>query len=151
MHCLWDFIAEYSSTSSQFIRKRLPTKVYKDLTWWNKFVPTFNGVLFFETKSRHIIQVYIDACFQELGGFYYFGHKLFWDQTIQTLEQSKAFMTSISSWNYINIHKLGVPLVEFDIWAESWYQCKVILYTNNTIVFNGLTNLMLCDPSNKPL
>ena len=151
MRCLWDFIAEYPSTSSQFTRRRLSTEVREDLTWWNEFLPTYNGVLFFDPRSCPTIQVYTDACPQGLGGFYYFGHELFWDQTISTLEQSKAFMTPTSSSSHINVHELEALLVAFDIWAQSWHQSKVIVYTDNTTAFNGLTNLTLGGPGNKPL
>ena len=151
MRCLWDFIAEYPSASSQFTRRRLPAEVYEDLTWWNSFLPTYNGVLFFDPRSRPAIQVYTDACPQGLGGFYYFGHELFWDQTIPTLEQSKAFITPTSSTSHINVHELEALLVAFDIWAKLWHQCKVIVYTDNTTAYNGLTNLTLRGPGNKPL
>lgn len=67
MRCLWDFIAKYPSTSSQFTRRRLSTEVREDLTWWNEFLPKYNGVLFFDPQSRLIIQVYTDAYPQGLG------------------------------------------------------------------------------------
>ena len=95
--------------------------------------------------------MYTDACPQRLGGFYYFGHELFWDQTISTLEQSKAFITSSSSASHINVHELEGLLVTFDIWAKLWHQCKVIVYTDNTTAYNSLTNLTLRSPANKPL
>ena len=151
MRCLWDFIAQYPSASSQFTKRRLPSEVCEDLIWWNQFLPTYNGVFFFDAQSRPTIQVYTDACPQGLGGFYYSGHELFWNQTIPILEQSKAFITPTSSSSHINVHKLGALLVAFDIWAQSWQQCNVIIYTDNIIAFNSLTKLTLYRPSKKSL
>ena len=151
MRRLWNFIAEYPPASSQFTRRRLPLEVYEDLTWWNKLLPTYNGVLFFDAQSRPTIQVYTDACPEGLGGFYYSGGELFWDQTIPALEQKKAFIIPTSSSSHINVHELEALLVAFDIWAKSWHKCKVIVYTDNTTAFNGLSNLTLRGPGNKPL
>ena len=53
--------------------------------------------------------------------------------------------------SHINVHELEALLVAFDIWAQSWHQSKVIVYTDNTTAFNGLTNLTLRGPGNKPL
>lgn len=151
MRCLWDFIAEYPSTSSQFVRRRLSSEVREDLTWWSEFLPTYNGVLFFDPRSRPTIQVYTDAYLQGLGSFYSFGHELFWDQTIPTLEQNKAFLAPIGSSAHVSVHELEALLVAFGIWACSWQQSKVITYTDNTTAFSGLTNLTLRGPGNKPL
>ena len=67
------------------------------------------------------------------------------------LEQSKAFIIPTSSSSHINVYELEALLVAFDIWAQSWQQCKVIVYTDNTTTFNGLTILILCGPGNKLL
>lgn len=60
-------------------------------------------------------------------------------------------MIPISSSSYINVHELEALLVVFDIWAKSEHQSKVIVFINNTTAFNGLTNLTLRGPGNKPL
>ena len=132
MRRLWDFIAEYPSSSTQFTRRRLSPDVLEDLTWWNELLPRYNGVLFFDSQARPVFQVYTDACLEGLGGFFYSGSELFWDQTIPTLEQSKAFIAPVEDSTHINVHELEALLVAFHLWAPNWQQSKVIIYTNNT-------------------
>ena len=79
MRRLWDFIAEYPSSSTQFTRRRLSPDIFEDLTWWNKLLPKYNGILFFDSQARPIFQVYTDACLEGLGGFFYSGSELFWN------------------------------------------------------------------------
>ena len=82
---------------------------------------------------------------------HYSGSELFWDQTIPTLEQSKAFIAPVEDSTHINVHELEALLVAFHLWAPNWQQSKVIIYTDNTTAYNGLTNLTLRGLANKPL
>ena len=119
MRRLWDFIAEYPSSSTQFTRRRLSPDIFEDPTWWNKLLPKYNGVLFINSQARPVFQVYIDACLERLGRFFHSSFKLFWDQTIPILEQSMAFIALLKDSRHINVHKLEVLLVAFYIWVPN--------------------------------
>ena len=75
MQRLWDFVNEFPYTATKLTKKRIPTWVREDLAWWNKFLSTYNGVLFYDTFSRHTISLYIDACFYGLGDFIFKGKR----------------------------------------------------------------------------
>ena len=115
MRRLWDFIAEYPSSSTQFTRRRLSPDVLEDLTWWNELLSRYNGVLFFDSQARPVFQVYIDACLEGLSGFFYSGSELFCDQNIPTFEQSKAFIAPVEDSTHINVHELEALLVVFHL------------------------------------
>lgn len=151
MRHLWDFVASYPRLSSQFTQKRLTAEIREDLIWWNELLPTHNGVLFFDNQARPVFQLYTDACLEGLGGFYYLGDKLFWDQTTSSVEQKHAFIASISNSTHINIHELDALLVAFNLWVTQWQKSKLIIYTDNTTAYNGLQNLTLRGSANKPL
>lgn len=78
MRKLWDFVASYPHASSRFTKRRIPSEVRLDLEWWNKLLPAYNGVQFFDTKTREIVQLYTDASLHGLDGFYYKHDTCFW-------------------------------------------------------------------------
>lgn len=49
MRRLWDFVNEYPRTATKLTRRRIPMWVRENLEWWNNLLPTYNGVLFFDT------------------------------------------------------------------------------------------------------
>lgn len=71
MRRLGDFINLYPRDGPRTMLRRIPAWVREDLEWWNKLFPTYNGVLFFDTKSRESKSFYTDACLYGLGGFYF--------------------------------------------------------------------------------
>lgn len=70
MRRLWDFINHYFCGGPRSTLKRIPAWVREDLERWNKLLPTYNGVLFFDTRDRPAQTLYTDACLYSLGGFY---------------------------------------------------------------------------------
>ena len=85
-------------------------------------LPKCNGLLFFDSQARPVFQVYTDACLEELGGFFYSGSELFWDQTTPALEQSRAFIASVQDSTQINVHELEALLVASHTWTSNWQQ-----------------------------
>jgi hypothetical protein len=73
MRRLWSFIASYPPAIPQAHRRRIPVEVAEDLRWWSLLLPKFNGVLFFDNKSRPIFHLFTDASQVGLGGFWYLG------------------------------------------------------------------------------
>ena len=71
MRRLWDFINYFPQMGPRTTLRRIPVWVKKDLEWWNKLLPAYNGVLFFDTKKRRTQTLYTDACLYVLGGFHF--------------------------------------------------------------------------------
>ena len=85
---LWDLINHYPRRGPKFTIRRIPAWVRKDVEWWNKLLPKYNGVLFFNTMNKESQTVYTHACLYGLSGFY-FGGRQAWEQVKVT--QSDAF------------------------------------------------------------
>ncbi len=85
---LWDFINHYPCVATMSTLRRISVWVREDLEWWNKLLPTYNGVLFFDNKNRVTQTLYTDACLYDLSGFYFEGRQT-WEQV--KVNQSDAF------------------------------------------------------------
>lgn len=59
------------STENKRSEEYLPG-IGEDLEWWNKLLPVYNGVHFFDicTGSRETQSLYTDACLYGLGEFF---------------------------------------------------------------------------------
>ncbi len=75
MRRLWDFINHYPRDATRSTLRRIPAWVREDLEWWNKLFPTYNGVLFFDTRNRVTQTLYTDKCLYGLGVFYFEGRQ----------------------------------------------------------------------------
>lgn len=151
MRKLWDFIASYPAGSSRFAKRRIPVYVRADLQWWNELLPMYNGIHFFDTKERKTVQLYTDASLQGLGGFYYENNNRFWSQVTSAILQNNAFAVPIISVTHINIHELEAILLAMETWAKDWSQAELIMYTDSTTAFDGLTHHTLRGEANSPL
>ena len=75
MRRLWDFISHYPRGGPKSTLRRIPAWVREHLEWWNKLLPKYNGVTFFDTKNRETQTLYTDACLYGLGGFHFGGRQ----------------------------------------------------------------------------
>ena len=153
MRKLWDFVASFPLNSSQFTKRRIPSEVRADLEWWNKLLPSHNGVQFFDTETRRTVQLYTDASLQGLGGFYYIDgtDNHFWSDIILDIPQTQAFAAPITRPAHINVHELQAILLALETWGEQWSQSELILYTDSSTAFNGLNRHTLRGDANLPL
>ncbi len=129
MRRLWDFINDYPCDATRSTLRRIPVWVWEDLEWWNKLLPTYNGVLFFDTRNRVTQNLYTDACLYGLVGFYFEGRQA-WENV--KVNQSDAFCAIVQGKSLpanrkmkknpddpsINIHEVEAILLAFQIWTE---------------------------------
>lgn len=150
MRKLWDFVSSYPSGCSQFLKRRIPSEVRLDLQWWNELLPVYNGIQFFDTQARESIQLYTDASLQGLGGFYYRNDIQPWSD-IEYIAQEQAFAVPITVPSHINIHELEAILLAMEAWGGHWSRTKLIIHTDSSTAFNGLTRNTLRGTANSPL
>lgn len=126
----------------------------EDLELWNKLLPTYNGVLFFNTSSRHTISLYTNACLYGLGGFFFKG-KGNWPAA--AIHQANAFQAVVDKKILppnrkmrkdpnnpsINVHKMKAILLAFQVWAPAWYRKRVIVHTDSMTAASGLEDSIL--------
>ncbi len=129
MRRFWDFINHYPRDATRSTLRRIQVGVRKDLEWWNKLLPTYNGVLFFNTRNRVTQTLYNDACLYGLGGFYFESQQA-WEQV--KVNQSDGFCGIVKGKSLpanrkmkgnpddpsINVHEVETILLAFQIWAE---------------------------------
>ncbi len=128
MRRLWDFINHFPRAGPRTILRKIPAWVREDLEWWNKLLPAYNGVLFFDTTKKKIQTLYTDVYLYGLGWFYFKGSQP-WEQAyISQLQacyaivQGKALpanrkMKKNLDDPSINIHKVEAILLAFQAWA----------------------------------
>ena len=162
MRRLSDFINHYLRGGPKSTLRRIPAWVREDLEWWNKLLPKYNGVLFFDTRNRETQTLYTDASLYGLGGFY-FGSRQACEQVKVT--QSHAFYALMqgktlpanrkikknSNDPSINVHEVEAILLAFQIWATRWSQQRLRVFTDSTNTFSSLLKFTLTAPPNAPL
>ncbi len=156
---LWDFINYYPRDVTRSTLRRIPVWVREDLEWWNKLLPIYNGVLFFDNRNRVTQTLYTDACLYGLSGFYFEGRQA-WEQV--KVNQSDAFCAIVERKSLpasrkikknpdnpsINIHKVEAILLAFQIWAEKWSGQRLRVFTDSTTAHSGLREFTLKGPPN---
>ena len=162
MRRLWDFINHFPRDRLKTTLRRIPAWVREDLEWWNKLLPTYNGVLFFDTRCRETQSLYTDACLYGLGGFYFKGLQS-WEQA--DIIQKNAFRAVVQGKVLpenrkmrknpddpsINVHEVEAILLAFQVWAPKWQKQRLKVYTDSTTAFSGLREYTLKGPANAPL
>ena len=168
MRRLWVFVAySYPPTAPKTMKRRIPFGVRQDLIWWNRFLPDFNGVLFFDKLERENVILYTDATLEGLAGFFYKNDKRSWEHV--TVSQECAFISKVRHLEPcqkrknvanrelrgvnpdINIHEVEAVLLAFQTFAQKWPQYKAIIYTDNTSVKSEIDRSTLKGPANTPL
>ncbi len=129
MRRLWDFTNHYPRDGTRSYLRRIPVWVREDLEWWNKLLPTYNRVLFFDTRNRVTQILYTDACLYDLSRFYFEGRQA-WEQV--KVNQSDAFCAIVKEKSLpangrmkknpddpsVNVHEVEAILLAFQIWVE---------------------------------
>ncbi len=162
MRRLWDFINHYPRDVTRSTLRRIPVWMREDLEQWNKLLPTYNGVLFFDTRNRVTQTLYTYACLYGLSGFYFEGRQA-WEQV--KVNQSDAFCAIVQGKSLsanrkmkknpddpsINVHEVEATLLAFQIWAEKWSSQRLRVFTDSTNAHSGLREFTLKGPLNAPL
>lgn len=142
---------------SRTAKRRIPTEIRGDLLWWNRLLPEFNGVLFFDETHRETVQFYTDASLCGLGGFYYKTTDTLW--TSAHISQSQAFIVKTQNFGRPQTEHVQDPQsinvfeveAAFELWAKSWTRHRVIIYTDSSTAESGLLKNTLIGQSNAPL
>lgn len=162
MRRLWDFINHYPCDAPRSTLRRIPAWVREDLEWWNKLLPTYSGVLFFDTKNRVTQTLYPDACLYGLGGFYFEGYQACEEVKVNQLDafcaivQGKSLPANRKMMKNpddpsINVHEAEAILLAFQIWGANWSGQRLRVFTDSTTTHSGLREFNLKGPPNAPL
>ncbi len=117
MRKLWDFVVFYPNSSSRFFKRRILSEVRLDLKWWNELISAYNGVQFFDTQTRKIVQLYTDVLLHGLGGFYYEHDTCCVSEFIESIPQTQVFAVPVLITYHINIDELEAILLAVKAWG----------------------------------
>ena len=162
MKGLWDFINHYPRSFSKTTLRKIPPLVRDDLEWWNKLLPTHNGIFFFDTSIRETQSLYTDDCFYDLGGFHFIGTESW---KITKVLQANAFCAVVQGESFpanrkmaknpddlsINLYEVKAIHLAFQVWAPKCQKQRIKVYTDSTTAYSELCEFTLKGPPSTPL
>lgn len=120
-----------------------------DLTWWDKFLPQWNGIRMLQQKeSRRRINLWTDASSSfGMGGYY-----LHQDESTPLATQAFSVRLHTRLRNrHIMVNEMGAVLHALQKWASEFEGAQLIIHGDNTSVVQGLHNLSMQGPAMSPL
>ena len=104
----------------------LDVNFHRDLNWFLKFLPYFNGTAFFNhTPMRKVIE--LDACLEGLGAIY--------RNQVYSIRIPKNF----KNYNIVHLEMLNI-LVALRVWSHQWTATKILLKCDNQAVVSVLNS-----------
>ena len=102
----------------------LSQEAQRDINWFQKFLPTFNGITFFYDRPiAHEIE--LDACFQELGAR--------WSTQVFAFPLPLGYL----NYNIAHLEMLNI-LVALRVWKQFWATARVCIACGNEAVVHVL-------------
>ena len=97
----------------------------RDLQWFLKFVPIFNGTTTYDhVDIEHCETLAIDSCLTGMGGVW--GSKVYRVNIPETLQKQEHL-------NIVHFELLNI-LVAFKVWGEDWRGGRIVIKTDNRAV-----------------
>jgi hypothetical protein len=155
LRALYSDIAAFHSGRTRL--RRLSSLTREDLVWWRDTLPLYNGTFFFK-EPRPLIALYTDASDVGLGFFFF--HTPSFDYAREgrcgnrTLPSSQAAAIPVNPAYtdcHINVKEVAAIHEAFLFAAHLWAHHKVLIFTDSTTAFSGLSNLSLRGPAHIPL
>ena len=103
----------------------LTQEFFKDLSWFNTFHRSFNGVSFYDIRPLNT-RIYLDASLQGLAGCY------------QNFVYSIPLTRGFNDCNIVQLEMLNV-VVALTVWAAMWANRCIHIYCDNHAVVDVLT------------
>ena len=102
----------------------LDLNFHRDLNWFLKFLPHFNGVAFFNhVPIKKVIE--LNACLQGLGAVY--------QNQVYSIQIPKNF----ENYTIVHLEMLNI-LVALRVWSHQWAASKILLKCDNQAVVSVL-------------
>ena len=151
MRNIWNFIHSFPPAANTHMKRRYPPDIKQDLQWWNHLLPRHNGIIFFNSATRHKAHLFTDASHRGMGGFFCAGGH--WPSYAESLPQQDAFQASMdidpADGEFdINPFELGAVLLALRRWGHEWKCHNIIVHTDSKTAAIGLTKYTLRGASN---
>ena len=104
----------------------LDINFHRDLNWFLKFLPYFNGTAFFNhTPIKKVIE--LDACLEGLGAIF--------ENQVYSIQVPKNF----ENYTIVHLEILNI-LVALRVWCNQWKTNKILLKCDNQAVVSVLNS-----------
>ena len=106
-------------------RIKVTSEFIKDLTWFQTFLVSYNGVTFYDIRPlQH--QIHLDACLTGLGGVF--------NNMVYSIPVPKGYM----AYNIAHLEMVNV-VVALKIWGQCWANKRIKIHCDNKAVVDILT------------
>ena len=106
-------------------RIKVTSEFIKDLTWFQTFLVSYNGVTFYDIRPlQH--QIHLDACLTGLGGVF--------NNMVYSIPVPKGYM----GYNIAHLEIINV-VVALKIWGQCWANKRIKIHCDNKAVVDILT------------
>jgi hypothetical protein len=107
---------------------RISDEFHKDVAWFRRFMPDYNGIHLIKCSTPHI-QVHVDSCLSGCGGF--------WNMKYYHREFPKFIVDAQYPICYLEMLNI---LVALRLWGEMWQDEQVLLFCDNSATVAVLSN-----------
>ncbi|KAI3244694.1 hypothetical protein CBS147309_9556 [Penicillium roqueforti] len=142
-------------------RRRISYEVRDDLEWWRDSLSLFNGVLLIDSCRRSITHLYTDASNTGQGLFFFSSKSISdcWLAHCHQLHPSNAASLALAqdahahqvAHAHINTTEVDAILQGFLLFSHRWLHHTLVIHTDSSTAYTGLSKGFLHGPPNVPL
>lgn len=142
-------------------RRRISHEVRDDLEWWRDSLSLFNGVLLIDPCRRSITHLYTDASNTGQGLFFFSSKSISdcWLAHCHQLHPSNAASLALAqdahahqvAHAHINTTEVDAILQGFLLFSHRWLHHTLVIHTDSSTAYTGLSKGFLHGPPNVPL
>jgi hypothetical protein len=154
LQSLYTFQAAFPRGNSA--RRRISYEVRDDLEWWRDSLSLSNGVLLVDPCRRNITHLYTDA--SNTGqGLFFFSSQSTTDCWLTHCHQLLACnaaslpLAQDSAHAHINFNEVDAILQGFLLFSHHWLHHTLVIHTDSSTAYTGLSKGCLHGPPNAPL
>jgi hypothetical protein len=154
LQSLYTFQAAFPHERSA--RRRIPYEVSDDLEWWGDSLSLLNGVLLIDPCRRTITHLYTDT--SSVGqGLFFFSSKSTsdcWLALCHQLRLSNAASLALAQDAHICAHQYQRSRrrnTGFLLFSHQWLHNTLVIHTDSSTAYTGLSKSFLHGPPNPPL
>jgi hypothetical protein len=136
-------------------RRRIPYEVRDDLEWWRDPLSLFNGILLIDPRRRTITHLYTHASNIGQGLFFFSSQSTSdcWLAHCHQLHPRNAATLALAedAHAHINTNEVDAILQGLLLFSHHWLHHTLVIHTDSSTAYTGLSKGFLHGPPNAPL
>jgi hypothetical protein len=110
-------------------KAHLNSEFRKDIVWWHRFLPTFNGVSFIKSQEVIDIELFTDACLTGAGGLYC--------NQCYSVKFPQHILNQ--DWHISALEFLAI-IIALKLWGNQWVGKNVLIQSDNAACVSVLNS-----------